>query len=87
MFSIFEMPNELKDGFNRLILQSIRKGLNCYIGSIDDEPVGICGLFSSVKVGEIYAVGTLKDYRGGGIGTTVHCKLYKPCSFVYVSKY
>lgn len=71
MFSIFEMPSELMDGFNRLILQRIRKGLKCYIGSIDDEPVGTCGLFSSAKVGEIYAVGTLKDHRGGGIGTTL----------------
>jgi ribosomal protein S18 acetylase RimI-like enzyme len=71
MFSIFEMPSELMNGFNRLILQRIRKGLKCYIGSIDDEPVGTCGLFSSAKVGEIYAVGTLKDHRGRGIGTTL----------------
>ncbi|MHA2380392.1 MAG: GNAT family N-acetyltransferase [Candidatus Thorarchaeota archaeon] len=59
------------DGFNRLTLQRIRIGVRCYLAYLDKEPVGTCALFSSVKTGEIFAVGTLEDHRGGAVGTTL----------------
>ena len=71
LFTIFDIPREWMDGFNRLTLQRIRSGVKCYLAYREGKPVGTCGLFSSEKTGEIFAVGTLKDHRGAGIATTL----------------
>jgi ribosomal protein S18 acetylase RimI-like enzyme len=39
-----------------------------YVGN---KPVGTSGLLSCRKTGGIFNVGTLKEYRGQGVGTTV----------------
>jgi len=69
--TIFEMPLEWKKGVDRLIPESMRKGLRCYLAYVEGKPVGTCGLFSSMKTGGIFIVGTLKKYRRRGIGTTL----------------
>jgi len=71
MFTIFEMPNEWKKGWHRLILDWLRKGGKFYVGYIEGKPVGTSFLFSSMKTGGIFSVGTLKEYRRRGVGTTL----------------
>ena len=71
MLSIFEMPIEWKRGVDRLIIEAMRKGAKCYLGYVEGKPVGISGLFSFVKTGGIFNVGTLVEYRRRGIGTTL----------------
>lgn len=69
--TIFEMPIEWKKGADRLILEWMRKGLRCYLAYVEGKPVGTCCLFSLMKTGGIFIVGTLKEYRRRGIGTTL----------------
>ncbi len=71
LVTMFEMPIEWKEGFDRLMLERIRKGGKCYLAYVEGKPVGTCGLLSSMKTGCIYGVGTLKEYRRRGIGTTL----------------
>ena len=71
LLRIFDMPPEWKEGFDKLTLDRIRNGVRFYFAYQDDCIVGICGLFSSKKTGEIFAVGTLEEYRGIGIATTM----------------
>ena len=71
MLTIFEMPLEWKKGVDRFLLEIMRKGARCYVAYVDKKPVGISGLLSFMKTGEIFNVGTLKIYRRRGIGTTL----------------
>ena len=71
LLTIFEMPIEWKEGFDRLMLERKRKGGKCYLAYVEGKPVGICLLLSSMKTGGIFGVGTLKEYRRRGIGTTL----------------
>jgi len=65
------MPIEWKEGFDRLMLERKRKGGKCYLAYVEGKPVGICFFLSSMKTGGIFGVGTLKEYRKRGIGTTL----------------
>jgi len=67
----YEMPIEWKEGFDRLMLERMRKGVKCYLAYVEGKPVGTCFLFSLIKTGGMFAVGTLKEYRRRGIGTTL----------------
>lgn len=71
MLTIFEMPIEWKEGVDRFILESMRKGAKCYLAYVEGKPAGTCGLFSLRKTGGIFNVGTLEEYRRRGIGTTL----------------
>lgn len=71
LFAIFDMPVEWKAGFGRLFLSRIRKGGRLFLACIGRNPVGISGLLSAMNAGLIYGVGTLKEYRGKGVGTAL----------------
>lgn len=71
LLRIFEMPIEWKEGFSRLWLERIRKRGQCYLACVHGKPVGTCFLLSSIKTGGVFGVGTLKEYRRRGIGTTL----------------
>jgi len=74
MFTIFEMPIEWKKGWDKLIPIWIKKGMKSYLAYVERKPVGIASLFSSMKTGCIFNLGTLKEYRKRGIGTTLTAK-------------
>ena len=67
----FGIPNEWKEGFDKLIRMFVRKGWKCYLAYFKRKPVGTCTLFSLIKTGGIFNVGTLKEHRRRGIGTTL----------------
>ena len=67
----FEMPIEWKKVFDKLILEWMQKGAKHYLAYVEGKPVGTTTLFSLKKTGGIFNVGTLKDYRRRGIGTTL----------------
>jgi ribosomal protein S18 acetylase RimI-like enzyme len=71
LLTIFEMPIEWKEGFDRVMLERKRKGGKFYLAYVEGKPVGICFLLSSMKTGGIFGVGTLKEYRRKGIGTAL----------------
>jgi ribosomal protein S18 acetylase RimI-like enzyme len=71
MLTIFEMPFDWKKGVDRFILEIMRKGARCYVAYVGEKPVGISGLLSFMKTGEIFNVGTLKTHRRLGIGTAL----------------
>jgi len=41
------------------------------LGYVDGKPVGTSFLYSLIKAGGIFTVGTLKEYRKKGVGTTL----------------
>ncbi len=67
----FEMPPEWKKGLERLALNWIQQGWKCYLAYVKEKPVGTCLLSSLNGTGGIFNVGTLKEYRRQGIGTTL----------------
>ena len=71
LLTIFEMPIEWKSGLDKLILEWMRIGAKCYLAYVKGKPVGTNFLFSSTKTGGIFNVGTTKEYRRRGIGTTL----------------
>jgi len=71
LLTIFEMPIEWKKGFDKFVLESMLIGGKCYLAYVEGKPVGTCALFSSIKTGGIFNVGTLKEHRRRGIGTTL----------------
>jgi GNAT superfamily N-acetyltransferase len=71
MCTIFGVPPEWKDGFDDYVGSYTRKGARCYLAYINDEPVGTSSLLSLRGCGGIFSVGTLKQYRGRGIGTAL----------------
>lgn len=71
MFASFELPTEWKEVFDRLMLRWLRRGVKSYLAYVDGKPVGTVTLVSKAKIGCILNVGTLKEYRRRGIGTTL----------------
>lgn len=71
LLSIFEMPADWKQGWNRLSLQWMQQGMKFYVAYVDKKPVGTSALLSIKKTGGIFNVGTLNEYRRRGIGTTL----------------
>ena len=66
-----ELPIELKEGFCRRFLKMMRRGDKFHLAFVEDKPVGIYLLSSVNRTGGIFCVGTLKEYRRRGIGTTL----------------
>jgi GNAT superfamily N-acetyltransferase len=71
VLKVFEFPIEWKKEFNKLTLDWMQKGGRLFVGYVDGKPVGTSFLFSLTKTGGIFTVGTLKEYRKRGIGTTL----------------
>jgi len=67
----FEMPIEWKKGLDKLALNWIQQGWKCYLAYVREKPVGTCLLSSLSRTGGIFNIGTLKEYRRRGIGTTL----------------
>jgi len=67
----FEMPVEWKRGWDKFILECIKKGAKGYLAYMDGRPVGTSAMWSLEKTGGIFNVGTLKEHRRQGIGTTL----------------
>ena len=72
--TIFEMPTEWKKVIDRIFLELMRKGGRYYMAYAGGKPIGTTTLFSLMKTGCIFNVGTLKEYRKHGIGTTLTVK-------------
>ena len=75
MFTIFGLSTEWKKKWDRLTLDWMRKGIGkYYVAYVEGKPVGTSFLFSLMKTGGIFNVGTIEEYRKRGIGTalTVH---------------
>ena len=70
-FTTFEMPTERKKAVDRIFLEMTRKGAKNYVAYAEGKPVGTATLFSLMKTGSIFMVGTLKEYRKHGIATTL----------------
>jgi ribosomal protein S18 acetylase RimI-like enzyme len=72
--AVFEFPIEWKKEFNKFIPDWMQRGGRFFVGYVNGKPVGTSFLFSLMKTGGIFTVGTLKEYRKRGIGTalTVH---------------
>jgi ribosomal protein S18 acetylase RimI-like enzyme len=73
-FTIFGFPIDWKKEWAKVIPNWMQKGGKFYVAYFDGKPVGTSFLFSLMKTGGIFNVGTLKEYRKRGIGTalTVH---------------
>lgn len=71
LLTIFEMPFEWKEGRDKLMQKWMRKGGKCYLAYVEGKPAGTSALFSLMKTGGIFNVGTLKEYRRRGVGTTL----------------
>jgi ribosomal protein S18 acetylase RimI-like enzyme len=71
MIASFEMPTEWKEVFDKLMPHWLRRGVKSYLAYVDGKPVGTVTLVSKAKTGCILNVGTLKEYRRRGIGTTL----------------
>jgi GNAT superfamily N-acetyltransferase len=69
--TIFEMPIELKEGLRRMFLARMRGGDKFHLAFVEDKPVGIYDFSSLNRTGGIFSIGTLKEYRRRGIGTTL----------------
>jgi ribosomal protein S18 acetylase RimI-like enzyme len=65
------MSNEWKKGWDRLFCRLMEKGMKFYLGYFEGKPAGISALLSLGKIGGIFNVGTLKEYRRRGIGTAL----------------
>jgi len=71
LITSFEMPIEWKEVFDRINLEWMRKGARHYLAYVEGKPVGTTTLISLMKTGGVFNVGTLKEFRGRGIGTTL----------------
>jgi hypothetical protein len=71
LLAIFEMSTEWKKAVNNMILGLMRNGAKHYLACVDEKPVGVTTLFSSQKTGGIFNVGTVKENRRRGIGTSL----------------
>jgi len=71
LIASFEMPSEWKAVFDKINLEWMRKGAKHYLAYVEGKPVGTTTLISLMKTGGIFSVGTLKEYRRRGIGTTL----------------
>ncbi len=68
------MPIEWKKELDKTVSIWIKKGTKPYLAYVERKPVGTASLFSSIKVGCIFNIGTLKEYRKRGIGTALTAK-------------
>ena len=71
VFKVFEFSSDWKDKWHPLMVDWMRKGGEYYVGYVEGKPVGTSLLFSLMKTGGIFNVGTLKEYRKRGIATTL----------------
>jgi len=71
LITSFEMPIEWKRVFDKIIPEWMLKGAKHYLAYADGKPVGTTTLISLMKTGGIFNVGTLKEYRRRGVGTTL----------------
>jgi ribosomal protein S18 acetylase RimI-like enzyme len=71
LITSFEMPSEWKKMFDKFQLELMRKGAKNYLAYVEEKPVATTTLFSLTKTGGIFNVGTLKECRRRGIGTTL----------------
>jgi GNAT superfamily N-acetyltransferase len=71
VFKVFEFSDEWKDKWHPLMVDWMQKGGECYVGYVEGKPAGTSLLFSLMKTGGIFNVGTLKEYRRRGIATTL----------------
>ena len=69
--TIFEVPIELKEGLCRMFITRMRRGDKFHLCFVEDKPVGIYDFSSLNRTGGIFSIGTLKEYRRRGIGTTL----------------
>jgi GNAT superfamily N-acetyltransferase len=69
--TLFDMPNEWREQLDKLLLTWLKKGARFYLAYVKGKPVGTCTLFSLERTGGIFNVGTLKEYRRRGVGTTL----------------
>jgi ribosomal protein S18 acetylase RimI-like enzyme len=71
VFKVFEFSDDWKDKWHPLMVDWMRNGGEYYVGSIRGKPAGTSLLFSLIKTGGIFNVGTLKEYRRQGIATAL----------------
>jgi len=69
--TIFKVPVELKEGLRRMFVARMRRGDRFHLAFFEDKPVGIYDSSSLNRMGGIFSIGTLKEYRRRGIGTTL----------------
>jgi ribosomal protein S18 acetylase RimI-like enzyme len=70
-FEVFEFPTGLRKVFDEIVLDWMQKGGRYFAGYVDGKPVRTSFLFSLMKTGGIFTVGTLREYRKKGIGATL----------------
>src|SRR5439155_7181146 len=68
--------NEMRDEGTAPILRAIarlpeRDGIRAFMATVDGEPAASAVLLEWAGVAGLYNVGTLPEYRGGGLGTYV----------------
>ena len=71
MLDVFEFPSVLKEEFAKFLLSWMQKKGRFFVGYVGGKPVGTSFLFSLMKIGGIFSVGTLSEFRKRGIGTTL----------------
>ena len=69
--TIFEVPIDLKKGLRRMFLARMRRGDKFHLACVDGKTVGIYDSSSLSRIGGIFSIGTLTEYRRRGIGTTL----------------
>jgi len=67
----FQFPTEWKNEFNNFMMGFMQKGGRNFLGYIDGKPAGTSLLFSLIKTGAIFNVGTIEEYRKRGVATTL----------------
>jgi ribosomal protein S18 acetylase RimI-like enzyme len=67
----FEFPTEWRREFDNFTLDCMQKGGRYFVGYVGEKPVGTSFLFSLIKTGAIFVVGTLEEYRKRGVATTL----------------
>lgn len=68
---VFGVPSSEKEGYYEYVLEHLKRGGRCFLASLEGEPVGTSMLYSMNRVGSIFTVGTLTNYRRRGVGTAV----------------
>jgi len=71
LLTTFEMPIEWRAVSGRLLLEWQQRGAKNYMAYAEGKPVGVTTLLPLKKTGCIFNVGTLKEFRRRGIGTTL----------------
>jgi GNAT superfamily N-acetyltransferase len=71
LVTIFKVPIEMKEGLRRMFSTRMRRGDKFHLAFVEDKPVGIYDYSSLNGTGGIFSIGTLREYRRRGIGTTL----------------